>query len=257
MISFFKFIFASLLASSLLWGCAATQDPSKWSAERFFSEAKEALDSSDYQTAIKYFEDLDIYHPFSPYTQQAQLEVAYTYYKYGEPDSSIAAAERYIKLYPRSENVDYAYYLRGLVAFERGTSGIDLAFNLDTSNRQPNSALNAYSHFKELTERFPNSQYVDDAKQRIVDLRNKLAEYELHVARYYLRRGANLSAAQRAKYTLETYPQTPAIPDALALLTEAYTKLGVDDLANNTLKVLRLNYPDHVAIKKLAAALDT
>lgn len=255
MISLFKSILASALIMTLLWGCAATQDPNKWPAEKFFTEAKEALDNSDYQTAIKYFEDLEIYHPFSPYTQQAQLEVAYTYYKYGEPDSSIAATERYIKLYPRSKNVDYAYYLRGLVAFERGTSGIDLAFNLDTSNRQPRTSISAYSYFEELIRRFPNSQYADDAKQRMIDLRNKLAKYELHVARYYLRRGANLSAAKRAKYTLETYPQTPIIPDALALLTEAYIKLGVDDLANSSLQVLRLNYPDHAAIKKLTADL--
>lgn len=252
MMSRFKTLFASTLIATLLWGCASTNDPSKWSAEQFFSEASEALNDADYATAIKYFEDLEIYHPFSPFTQQAQLEVAYTYFKYNEPDSAIAAADRYIKLYPRAKNVDYAYYLRGLVNFERGTSGFDLALNLDTTSRQSRSSLSAYRNFEELVQRFPASEYANDAKQRMVALRNHLAEYELHVARYYLRRGAPLSAVRRAQYTLETYPQTPAIPDALALLAEAYIKLGVTDMAGDVLEVLRLNYPDHDAIEDLS-----
>jgi len=255
MMSFFRSVFTTALIATLLGGCAATSDPSKWSAEKFFNEAQSALQDSDYQTAIKYFEDLEVYHPFSPYTQQAQLEVAYTYFKYDEPDSAIAATERYIKLYPRAENVDYAYYLRGLISFNRGTSGFDLAFNLDTTNRQPTSSLDAYHHFEELITRFPDSQYADDAKQRMIALRNHLAQYELHVANYYLRRGAPLSAARRAQYCLETYPQTPSTPDALVLLTKAYIKLGIEDLAGDALKILQLNYPDNEAIPDLVEKL--
>jgi outer membrane protein assembly factor BamD len=242
-----KTVFITLLLSILIGACATQDDPSKWSAKRFYDEAEASLKSEDYPSAIKYFEDLEIHHPFSPYTQQAQLEVINAYYKSEDAESAIAAADRYIKLYPRDRNVDYAYYMRGLVSFDRGISGIDLFFDLDTTKRQPDTALQSYHYFEELIRRFPESKYAEDAKQRMVDLRNKLAKYELHVARYYLRRGAYLSAANRAKYAIETYPQTPAIPDALVLMIEAYRKLGVNDLADDAMKVLRLNYPEQAA----------
>ena len=242
-------IFILLIALS---GCASTYDPSKWAASEFYSQAKESFDNQDYQSAIKYYEDLEIYHPFSPYTQQAQLDVAYAYYKYDEPDSAIAAADRYIKLYPRADNVDYAYYLRGLVSFDRGVSGLDLWLGLDTNKRQPNNAKNAFRYFEELIKRYPSSKYGDDTKQRMLHLRNQLALYELHVAEYYLRRGAYLSAANRAKFMLENYPQTPAVPEALVIMIKAYRQLGIQDLANDALKVFELNFPDHEALNELS-----
>jgi outer membrane protein assembly factor BamD len=242
---------ALLLAALLLGGCATTDlDPSKWSAQRFYTEAKESLDNSDYETAIKRFEDLEIHHPFSPYTQQAQLEVAYAYYKFDEPDSAIAAADRYIKLYPRANDVDYAYYLRGLVSFERGLASLDLALGLDVTKREPKSALNAFNYFEELLRRYPESRYGDDARLRMIDLRNRLAAHEIHVAGYYMRRGAPLSAANRAQRVLELYPQTPAVPEALVIMTQAYRKLGIDDLAADTVKVIELNYPDRLSAVK-------
>jgi outer membrane protein assembly factor BamD len=249
--SLIKSLTTLLLSALLLGGCATTDlDPSKWPAERFYNEAKEALDDSDYETAIKRFEDLEIHHPFSAYTQQAQLEVAYAYYKFDEPDSAIAAADRYIKLYPRADNVDYAYYLRGLVSFERGLASLDLALGLDVTKREPKSGKTAFDYFEELIKRYPNSQYADDAKQRMIDLRNRLAAYEIHVADYYMRRGAYLSAANRGKYVLENYPQTPSIPEALLVMVQAYRQLGIDDLAADALKVLQLNYPDKASAVK-------
>lgn len=246
--SLIKSLTALLLATLLLGGCATTDlDPSKWEASRFYNEAKEALDDGDYQTAIKRYEDLEIHHPFSPYTQQAQLEVAYAYYRFDEADSAIAAADRYIKLYPRADNVDYAYYLRGLVSFERGLASLDLALGLDITKREPKSARTAFNYFEELLKRYPNSQYSEDAKLRMVDLRNRLAAYEVHVAGYYMRRGAYLSAANRCKNVLEFYPQTPATPDALVIMVQAYRQLGIDDLAAGAMKVLELNYPDKVS----------
>jgi len=250
--SFSHLLIASLIALLLLGGCATTELPSnKWSAEKFYQEAQKSLKISDFESAIKNFEDLEVHHPFSPYTQQAQLEVAYAYYKYDEPDSALAALDRYIKLYPRADNVDYAYYLRGLVSMERGTSSFDLWLGLDTTKRQPQTFKNAFSYFKDLINRYPNSEYSLDAKQRMVALRNHLAAYELHAADYYMRRGAYLSAANRAKYVLENYPQTPATPDALAILAEAYQQLGIQDLADNALEVLKLNFPNHKTIAKL------
>ena len=240
-----KSLTSLLLATLLLGGCATTDlDPSKWAAERFYREAKEALDGNDYEIAIKRYEDLEIHHPFSPYTQQAQLEVGYAYYKYDEPDYAIAAADRYIKLYPRAGNVDYAYYLRGLASYERSLSTLDLALGLDATKREPKSAKNAFIYFEELITRYPNSPYGDDAKRRMIDLRNRLAAYEMHVADYYMRRGAYLSAANRCKEVLENYPQTPAIPAALLTMAEAYRQLGINDLADDTLQVIKLNYPD-------------
>lgn len=246
-----KQFFVLTLLLALIAGCASTQDPGKWSAKQFYDQARQAMEVEDYQTAIKYYEDLEIRHPFSPFTQQAQLEVIYAYYKYDEPESAIAAADRYIKLYPRAKNVDYAYYLRGLVSFERGMGSLDLWLKLEADKRQPQTALSAHHYFEELIKRFPDSQYAGDAKQRMVYLRNKLARYELNVADYYFRRGAYLSAANRAKYTLENYPQTPAIPDALAIMIKAYRQLGVEDLAADALQVMQLNYPNHEALKQL------
>ncbi len=246
-----KSLAASLLLLSILAGCASKYDPTKWSATEFYTQAQEAMRVQDYQTAIKYYEDMEIHHPFSPYTQQAQLEVGYAYYKYDEPDSAVAAANRYIKLYPRDENVDYAFYLRGLVSFERGLSDLDLWLGLGGEKRQPNHAVSAFRYFDELIKRYPNSKYVEDAKQRMLHLRNQLAQYELIVADYYFRRGANLSAANRAKYILEHYPQTPSLSDALVIMIKAYRLLGVDDLADDALKVFNLNFPEHEAAAEL------
>ena len=249
MSSFTKLI--STLFLSLLVGCASTSNPDKWPANEFYSEAQESISIKDYQTAIKHYEDLEIHHPFSPYTQQAQLDVAYAYYKYDEPDSAIAAANRYIKLYPRAKDVDYAYYLRGLINFERGMSSLDLTLGLDASKRQPRTAKAAFQQFDELLKRYPDSKYANDAKQRMLDIRNQLAKYELHAANYYFRRGAYLSAVKRAQYTLQNYPQTPATPDALIIMIKAYRHLGINDLADDTLKVFELNYPEHKAINEL------
>lgn len=245
-----KYSLAILLLLTLVSGCATTHDPSTWSAQEFYDRAREAMQRNDYQSAIQYYEDLEIRHPFSPYTQQAQLEVIHAYYEYNEPESAIAAAERYIKLYPRAGNVDYAYYLRGLVSAERGLSDFDLWLGLEADKRQPQSARNAYRYFEELITRFPESRYSADAKQRMVHLRNQLARHELSVADYYLRRGANLSAARRASYVVANFPQTPAIPDALVIMVQAYRELGIDDLAADALAVMKLNYPDHEGLEQ-------
>ena len=240
-----------VLFLSLLVGCASTSNPDTWPASEFYNQAQESMSIEDYQTAIKHYEDLEIHHPFSPYTQQAQLDVAYAYYKYDEPDSAIAAANRYIKLYPRAKDVDYAYYLRGLINFERSMSTLDLTLGLDFSKRQPNTAKDAFHHFANLIKRYPDSKYVNDAKQRMLDIRNQLAQYELHAANYYFRRGAYLSAVKRAQYALANYPQTPAIPDALILMIKAYRQLGINDLADDALRVFKLNYPEHETINEL------
>jgi outer membrane protein assembly factor BamD len=172
------------------------------------------------------------------------LNIAYAYYKNDDPDAAIAAADRFIKIHPRNTSVDYAYYLKGLVNYTRDTGFLERFLPTDQSQRDPGNAREAYDIFSNLVTRFPESQYVPDAKQRMIALRNNLAMYEVHVARYYMKRKAYIAAANRAGGVVEDYPRTPAVPYALQVLQDAYTKLGMLDLAKDTERVYTQNYPD-------------
>ncbi len=231
----------------LLGGCATMEeDPTdSWSAEKFYKEAKQALSFGDYETAIQYFEKLEARYPFGQYAKQAQLDTAYAYYKYNETESAIAACDRFIKLHPRHAKVDYAYYLKGLAAYKIDADSFLGFVAGKRSQRDPKSARQAFQYFSELIKRFPESEYSADARQRMVYLRNLLAEYELNVANYYLKRGAFLAAVNRAKYVLENFQRTPSVPDALVIMVQAYRKLGTSDLAGDALRVLESNYPEH------------
>lgn len=235
---------AIILLSVLIASCAMFSDDNEksedWQAQRFYEEGKAALKIGDYQTAIKHFEDLESRFPFGSYAQQAQLELAYAYYKYEEPESAIAAADRFIKLYPRHEAVDYAYYLKGLARFPT-PGALDKWFKIDDAERDPGSSEQAFQYFSELVERFPQSKYAPDAIQRMVFLRNYLARYELATARYYFKREAYVAAVNRAKHLLERYPQSDSVPAALELMAEAYEKLNLKDLAADARRVLELN----------------
>jgi len=257
-LSFFNFFprsfstlrfFLALLWLAVAGGCALLPDeidPTKdWSANKLYSEAKSALDDGSYDQAIKYYEKLDARYPFGRYAQQAEIEIAYAYYKSDEPTSAIAALDRFIKLYPRHPNLDYTYYLRGLVNFNQGMSIIERYVPTDRSQRDPGAARQSFQDFGELVRRFPDSKYAADARQRMIYLRNNLAQYEVHVARYYLRQGAYLAVANRGKYVVEHYQQTPAVPDALDLMVQAYQTMGMNDLAESTSRVLQASYPNH------------
>jgi outer membrane protein assembly factor BamD len=220
-----------------------------WPAKRFYSEAKEALEDGDYITAIEYYEKLEARYPLGKYAQQAQLDIIYAYYKYEEPESAIVAADRFLKLYPRHPKIDYVYYLKGLVYFEFNQGSLERFLPLERSQRDPTSLRQAYQVFSELVMRFPKSKYYQDAKQRMIYLRNVLAMHELQVAEFYMKRGAYLAAANRAKTVVESYQRTPAVPDALVILSKSYKIMGLNDLYADTLKVLKLNYPEHEGIK--------
>ena len=222
-----------------------------WSPSQLYSAAKEAMSGKNYEQAIDYFEKLEARFPFGKYAQQAQLEIAYAYYKYDEPDSAIAAADRFIKINPRHPNVDYAWYLKGLTNYTRGQSLVDKLIPQDKSERDLQTMRAAYDDFDELVKRFPNSKYVTDSAQRMVHLRNSMASYEIHVADFYMRRGAYVAAANRAAIVIEDYQRTPAVPDALVIMARAYRKLGVDNLADDALRVLALNYPEHPDLETL------
>ena len=237
------------LAVSWLAGCGAfgekpdvTRD---WPVQRLYGEAKAALDAGDYETAIDYYEKLESRYPFGRFAQQSQIDVAYAYWKNDEPASAIAAADRFIKLHPRHPNVDYAYYLKGLVNFEQGRSFMDRIVPRDMSQRDPGSVRESFDAFSELVRVYPQSRYAEDARQRMLYLKDLLARHEVHVADYYMRRGAYVAAANRARFVVENYQRSPAIPDALVIMAKAYRLMDLDDLSADALRVLELNYPDH------------
>jgi outer membrane protein assembly factor BamD len=238
-----------LLAAALtLGGCGLLpeikDETAGWSAQRIYAEAKDNLNSGNYERAVKLFETLESRYPFGRYAQQAQLEVAYAYYKDNEPISAIAACDRFIKLHPNHPNVDYAYYLKGLANFNDDLGLLGNLVNQDLSERDPRAARDAFLAFKELVTRFPDSKYAEDSSARMKYLVNALANNEVHVAKYYLKRKAWVAAANRAKEVLKTYPEAPALEEALAIMVVAYDKLELTNLRDDAQRVLTLNFPD-------------
>ena len=239
-------ILICLLVSSCSYFKGSKDDITEdWSAERLYAEAKGALDSGNYTKAIEYYGKLEGRFPFGVYGQQALLDLSYAYFKNDDTDSAVSTAERFIKLYPQNAHVDYAYYLKGLANFNRGKGFTENYLPIDASQRDPGSALQAFQDFSEMVRLFPDSQYADDAKQRMVYLRNQLADHEVNVANYYMRRGAYVAAVNRARYVVEKYSKTPAVPDALVIMAKAYKIMEMNDLSEDALRVLDLNYPNH------------
>ena len=241
----------ALIVALCLAACAATETPDEtkgWSANKLYAEAKDALESGNYEKAIKYYEKLEARYPYGRFAQQAQLEVAYAHYKDKDPASATAAADRFIKLHPNHPNVDYAYYLKGLATFndDMGVLGA-LAQNFtgqDMTERDPKAARESFDAFKDLVTRFPESRYAPDSIARMNYLVNALASHEIHVARYYMKRGAYVAAANRAQYALKTYPQAPANEEGLLILVQAYDKLGMTDLRDDAERVMKTNFPN-------------
>jgi len=215
-----------------------------WSASKLYSEAKGELNDGNYEKAIKYYEKLEARYPYGRFAQQAQLEIAYAYYKDKDVASAIAGTERFIKLHPNHPNVDYAYYLRGLANFNDDLGLLGSYTGQDMTERDPKAAREAFQAFKDLVTRYPNSKYAPDSVQRMNYLVNALASHEVHVARYYMKRGAYVAAANRAQYALKTYPQAPANEEGLLILVNAYDKLGMQDLRNDAERVMKTNFPD-------------
>src|SRR5213082_1737427 len=220
-----------------------------WSAQRLYGEAKDAMNAKEWQKAIKLLEKLEARYPYGRFAQQAQLEVAYAQYKDNERALAIAAADRFIKLYPNHPNVDYAHYLKGLVNFYELQGVLSWLTTPDMSDRDPMAARDAYFAFKEVLTRFPESRYAEDSRARMRFLVNSLASNEVHVARYYMKRGAFLAAANRAQYAIEHYPQAPAVEEAMAVLVRAYDSLGMTDLRDAAGRVLMKNFPESDYLK--------
>jgi len=238
----------ALILLLLVAGCGLlpeTQDETKgWSAQKIYSEAKNEMNDGNYTKAIKYFETLEARYPYGRYAQQSQLEVAYAYFKDNEPVSAIAACDRFIKLHPNHPNVDYAYYLKGLANFNEDLGLLGAIADQDLSERDPKAAKDSFEAFKELVTRFPNSKYAPDATARMKYLVNTLAASDVHIARYYARRGAYVAAVNRAQIVLKEYPQAPATEEALAIMVQSYDAMGLNDLRDDARRVLSKNYPN-------------
>ena len=253
----FSFVALMILAGSLsglLSGCGMADKPNDptagWSAARLYQEAKEELDGRNYTQAIKLYESLEARYPYGRFAQQAQLEVAYAYYKQNEQASAVAAIDRFLKLYPNNDNVEYAMYLKGLVWFNEDRGLLAGLSDQDPSERDSKGARDAFDAFKELLQRFPDGKYTADATARMKYLVNSLAWNDVHVARYYMKRGAYIAAANRSQSALTTYPGAPALEEALFIMVKAYDALGMNDLRDDADKVMHKNFPNSEYFKR-------
>lgn len=225
---------------------ACSSDPAKeaenLTADQLYAQARESMDDHSYEKAIKQWETLQSRFPYGRYAQQAQMEIAYAYYKHSEPAPALGALERFEKMYPNSAHLDYVLYLKGLVNFnENINSMLGTLFEQDPAERDPVALRDSFDSFKELVTRYPDSKYSPDARVRMQYLLDTLANGDIKVASYYLRRGAYVAAVNRAKNVLVNYPQTPQTRDALQIMVQAYAAMGMKDLSADTKKILDLN----------------
>ena len=212
-----------------------------WSAKRFYSEAKESLDSGNYKSAIDMYEKLEARYPFGKYATQSQLDVAYAYYKYAEPESALAAANRFLRLHPNSKQAPYALYLKGLVNFNRSLGFLSRFIPTDSTQRDPGASQDSFKDFSELVRRYPRSDYAKDAHKRLLYLRNNIAQSEVNIAQFYLKKKAYIAAVRRASKVIEHYQKTPAVKPALEVMIKAYDKMGLKSLAEDSRRILTLN----------------
>ncbi len=244
-----RFYHLIIILALTLAGCASeTTKPEDMSEQELYQEITDNLDNGAYSVAASNLQLLEARYPFGPYAEQAQLEIIYAYYRSHETEAAIAAADRFIRLHPQHPHADYAYYMRGLANYYVDVSFLAEYMPTDATQRDPGAALQSFEDFRQLLYRFPDSPYAADAKARLVYLRNRLARFEINVANYYFKRKAYLAAANRGRYVVENYQQTPAVADALAVMVQAYQLLGLNDLANDSLSVLKSNYPQHPSL---------
>jgi len=246
-----------ILSLSLTTGCSwlgwgdeeQTEEDSAGLTEKdFYERIQSSLNASNWTVAISNLQLLESQFPFGKYAEQGQLELIYAQYKSGDYESSIASADRFIRLHPQHPNVDYAFYVKGLSEISQTGGFFDSFLPTDSSMRDIGEARGAFTTLTELLSRFPESPYAADARKRLVSLRNRLARAEIHVANYYFTRGANLAAANRGRFVVENFQQSPAVPDGLAVMAQAYYLLEMKELADNSVEVLVANYPEHPSL---------
>ncbi len=240
-----RVLLAVLLMAVVGAGCRShrADDDAKSGPEVIYQRAQKNMKNGDYGNAIKQLEGLQSRFPFSEPARQAQLDLIYVYYRSHQTEPAVDAADTFIRENPTNLRVDYAYYMKGLVYFERLPNFMERFFNVDLSARPPKDTRKSFEAFNSLIQKYPHSPYVADARQRMVYLRNRLAGFELHVAQYYMRRGAYVGALNRAKYCIENYDGAPAVQGSMQVLIDAYRALGMVDLAANAERVYTDNFP--------------
>jgi len=227
-------------------GCRKDKDfQNELSAAEIYQRGHDAISNRNWGRAIGAYKALQTRYPFGRYTEQSMIDLSFAYFKADEPENALSTLDRFIRTYPTHPNVDYAYYLKGLVNYEQNQGFLERIMPDRVRDRDQSMARDAFLDFSELTRRFPDSRYVADARQRMVFLRNNLAAYEVAVAQYYMRRKAYVAAANQARYALETFPNPPLDSEALIVLVKAYRKLELPELADGSMAVLELNYPDN------------
>ena len=234
-----------ILAIGLAAGCAGNEETQDRVSDitEAYETAQNSIARGNYSRGIQIFEAIQARYPFSNLSRQIQLELMYAYYKSGKREQSVEAADTFIRENPTHERVDYALYIKGISYFEEGKSILERWFRRDITKRPPKDFNLAYASLRRLVERYPASEYAPDARQRMIYLKNRMADYENHVAEYYIRRGAYVAALNRAKSALEEYNGADGNATSLKLMAEAYDKLGMTDLAADTRRVLAENFP--------------
>jgi outer membrane protein assembly factor BamD len=215
-----------------------------WSAEMLYQHAQELLEKGDFAESATYFQRVIIRYPFDLLAQQSQLDLIYAHYRDEAYDLAIMAADRFIRMNPTHTSVDYAWYMKGVASISKNESTVGRFFALDLSKRCQASIHEAFDAFRTLLKRYPESRYANEARRKMAQIRDDLARQEMNVARFYFERGATIAAIQRAHYVLENYQQTPSVYDALVLLAGSYRELGNDQLYQDTVRIIQLNFPE-------------
>lgn len=242
-----RLILVLLAAALLVAGCGTSpKDRAETlDAKDLYEAANRSVTAGQYDSAVTYYKRLQARFPFGPYASQGLIELAYAHWKNYQPEEAIAVADRFIREHPTHPHVDYAYYLKGLINFRRQLSITERLFPYERTTRDQTHAQQAFQAFQELLDKYPASRYAADARQRMVHLRNNIAQHELNIAEYYLSRNAFVAAVNRAKKIVESYDETPAAPGALVVMAKGYEALNMPELAGDARRVLELNYPEH------------
>ena len=238
-----------------LTACSGTNEkeiekvPDK-SAQALFADARQSLDNGLYQKAIQILSAIDSRYPYGPISHQVQLDLIYAYYKSGDAAQGVALTDRFLRLNPTHANLDYVYYMRALINIATQENLFQDLAGIDRSDRDPTAARDAFKDLKIILEKYPESKYAADARQRMLGIKSRLAKYELAVARYYLKREAYVSSANRGKYIVEYFSPSPETEQALEIMILCYDELGLDELRTNAKQVLAANYPNNPLVAK-------
>src|SRR5690554_1924923 len=250
-------ILSIIMSCLYIIGCSSNQSRyDSMTEEQLYQDAHQNMIARRYHRAQEAYQALENRYPFGQYAEQSQLKIITAYYKNSEFDRTVASADRFIRLHPDHPEVDFAYYYKGLANYDANRTLIDRFFAIDLSKRDPGAARNSYNDFATLVSKYPDSRFAADSRARMVHLRNLLARHEIQVANYYFKRGAYSAAANRGKFVVEHYQGTPAVSDGLAVTVQAYRLMDMNDLANQSLEVLRKNYPDHESLDKNGNFID-